>query len=102
MATMTFHNETVKHDDALITATPPTRPRAYYAHLYDQSGMLTKLNGTIYFLADDTHAITKFEPEHINWCTVLGEVTTSQVQAMWDRINGGPATICTTRPMGRS
>jgi hypothetical protein len=99
MTSMTFVTETVKSPEALAAVRPD---RAYRAHLYDQSGILTKLNGTIYFIADEDQQITKFEPEMINWCTVLGEVVTAERQRIHDYINGGPARIATTRPLGHT
>ena len=102
MSTITFQDHTVETDHAIITPTAPTHPRAYRAHLYDQSGTLTKLNGTIYFVADEDGAITKFEVEMVNFCTVLGEVLTKEAQAMWNRINGGAWNMACDRPIGRS
>lgn len=98
MATITFQASAVQPEPAPLA---PAKPRAYRAIVYEESGTLAKINGVIYFVSD-AGKITEFDVPMANFCTVLGEVTTSQVQAMWDRIAGGAARIACTRPMGRS
>jgi hypothetical protein len=56
--------------------------KAFYAHLFDRSGVLTKLDGTIYFLGDDDSLI-EYEPDMANFCTVLGECAVSDTQQVW-------------------
>ena len=70
--------------------------KAFYAHLYEQSGVLTKVQGTIFFFGDDG-AIVEYEPEMATFCTVLGECAVADTQKIMDRIHGGAAWICTHR-----
>ena len=79
------------------TTTPRKAPRAYYAHLYDVSGALTKVNGVLYFVTDDD--IVELEPAAINFLTVLGEMTLSNAQRIADLMSGGAAGVCTSRRM---
>jgi regulation of enolase protein 1 (concanavalin A-like superfamily) len=70
--------------------------KAFYAHLYDQSGVLGKVDGTIYFFGDDG-TITEYEPDMANFCTVLGETSLADTQRIMDRLHGGATFICTHR-----
>jgi hypothetical protein len=79
--------------------TPTRKPRAYYAHLYDQSGALTKVSGVLYFVTDDE--IVEVEPAMLNFLTVLGEMTLSNAQRIEDLMQGGPAAIACSRQEGR-
>ena len=97
MPRITFHDDPSKSDAILPT---PTRPRAYYAHLYDQPGILAQINGVLYFVSEEGR-VTKFQPEMTNWCTTLGAVVPSEMQRIHDRINGGAWKIACDRPMGR-
>jgi hypothetical protein len=83
---------------ATVPGTTPKSNRAYYAHLYGQAGALTKVNSTIYFLAD-TGAITVIESVGCPFLTILGEIGLADTQQMCDRLQGGAAAICTTRAM---
>jgi hypothetical protein len=76
--------------------TGTTKVKAFYAHLYDQSGVLGKVGGTIYFFGDDG-SVTEYEPEMATFCTVLGETSSADTQQVMDRIHGGAAWICTHR-----
>jgi hypothetical protein len=80
------------------TIAAPTAPvnRAYYAHLYTDAGVLTKLDGIIYFLSD-TDALTEIQPDHINFLCVLGEVGLADCQQIMDRMHGGAAAIACRR-----
>ncbi len=82
---------------ASTTAHKPAR--AYYAHLHDEAGALAKVDGTIYFMASDTGALTAIEPEHCPFLTVLGEIGLCDTQAIMDKIHGGAAWIATHRQM---
>jgi len=78
----------------------PCKPsRAYYAILDEQHGTLAQLNGTIYFLADDTEALTAITPEHFPFLMTLGCVGLADTQAILDRLHGGAAGVCTSRAM---
>lgn len=95
----TVHESTnpVQFDVALRTS---AAPRAYHAWLYDQHGIVTKFQGAIIFMADDTHVLTELEPDMLNWITIQGEIGLSEVQALRDTMAGGAARICTARTMG--
>lgn len=80
-------------------AVPCKPPRAYNAWLYDRHGVLTQLNGVVVFMDSETHALTEVEPPMYNFCTVLGEIGLSDCQYALDVLRGGPAAICTARPM---
>jgi hypothetical protein len=73
--------------------------KAFYAILFDDHGILSKLGGQIYFFGDDG-TIIEYEPDMCNFCTVLGEVGLSETQALIDRIHGGASWICTHRTAG--
>jgi hypothetical protein len=83
------------------TIANPTTSRkpaqAFYAHLYDQAGALTKVNGTIYFLSSETGDITEIEPEHCTFLTVLGEIGLADTQQIMDQLHGGAARIACSR-----
>jgi hypothetical protein len=82
---------------ATVAASTPTRkPVAFYAHLFGQSGMLGKVDGTIYFFGDNGD-IMEYEPDMANFCTVLGETDIADTQKIMDRIHGGYAAIACHR-----
>jgi hypothetical protein len=84
----------------MATATLPqssTPRKAFYAHLYEEPGLLAKVDGTMYFLVPDTGAITAIEPEMCPFLTVLGEIGLADTQRIMDDIHGGLATIATSR-----
>jgi hypothetical protein len=76
----------------------PTVNKAFYAHLYDEAGALTKVNDVIYFLAD-AGEITVIEPPDCTFLTVLGEIGVCDTQKMVDRLAGGFAAIACQRQM---
>jgi hypothetical protein len=76
------------------------KPRAFYAHLFDESGALTKVNGTLFFVGDDG-AVVEVEPSMVNFLTVLGEMTLADAQRIDDLMNGGPAGVACGREEGR-
>jgi hypothetical protein len=86
---------------ATATLAQPTQPRkpakAYYAHLYDEAGMLAKVDGTIYFMDPESGAITAIEPEHCPFLTVLGEIGLTDTQRLMDALHGGLVALCTSR-----
>jgi hypothetical protein len=50
-------------------ATPVTISKAFFAHVYEESGILAKVDGTLYFFGDDG-SMTEFEPEMAPFTTV--------------------------------
>jgi hypothetical protein len=80
----------------LPTATPNVK--AFYAHVYDEPARIAKVNQALYVIYDDGR-IEDFEVAMAPWTTILGDVAVSELQAMWDRVAGGPAAICTSRQM---
>jgi hypothetical protein len=83
---------------ATVLETTPARkaPKSFYATLYDEHGILGKVDGTIYFFADDG-SITEFSPEMSPWVCILGEAGIADTQALMDRLHGGAARIACTR-----
>ena len=80
-------------------ADPPTpsKPRAFYAHLFDVSGVLAKVDGDLMFFGDDGD-ITTVEPSMITFLTVLGETGLADTQRIMDVIvHGGYAAIACGR-----
>jgi hypothetical protein len=75
--------------------------KSFFAHLFDQSGVLAKVNGELVFFGDDD-TITTVEPSMINFLTVLGETGISNTQALLDRLHGGYAAVACSREEGRA
>lgn len=84
---------------ATVTPSLPTRkcPKAFNAILDDDAGVLTQLDGQLYFLAHDTEALTAIQPEHCNFLVVLGETGLSATQQIIDSIHGNLAFIACSR-----
>jgi hypothetical protein len=74
-----------------------TCPKAFNAMLDDDAGVLTQLDGQLYFLAHDTETLTAIQPEHCTFLVVLGEVGLSGAQQIMDSIHGGLARLSTSR-----
>jgi hypothetical protein len=76
----------------------PTRkaPKSFFAHLFDVSGVLAKVDGALVFFGDDD-TITTVEPQDCNFLTVLGEVGVSETQGVMDRLHGSAPWIATHR-----
>jgi len=74
--------------------------RAKYATVYDEAATIARVNDVLYVIYPDGR-IEPFEVEMAPFTVVLGDVATSETQAMWDRIAGGAAAICTHRTEGR-
>ena len=83
----------------MATVAQPTI-KAKYATVYDEAATIAKVHDVMYVIYDDGR-IEPFEVEMAPFVTILGDVAISETQAMWDRIAGGPAAICTHRTMGR-
>ena len=84
---------------AMMTATTTKVNKAFYAFFDDTHGVLTKVHGTMYFLATVSGDITEIEPEHCPFLMPLGELGLSDTQALMDRLNGGAAWLATHRQM---
>jgi hypothetical protein len=77
----------------------PRKPaKAFYAHLFMDSGALVKVGGTLYFVGDDG-AIVEVEPGMVNFLTVLGEMTLADAQRIEDLMAGGAASVACGRQM---
>ncbi len=84
---------------ATLAASTPTRKpaaKSFYATLYDAHGIMGKVDGVIYFFADDG-TITEFSPEMSPWVCILAETGIADTQAILDRMHGGAAWIATHR-----
>jgi hypothetical protein len=73
--------------------------KAKYATVYDVPATIAKVNQALYVIYDDGR-IEAFEVEMAPFTVVLGDVAVSELQAMWDRVAGGPAHIACQRQMG--
>jgi hypothetical protein len=78
---------------------PAQNVKTFYAILDTTHGVLTKVHGTLVFLATDSGAVTEIEPEHCAFLMPLGEVGLAETQALMDRLHGGAAWIATHRLM---
>lgn len=68
----------------------PSKPiRVYRAHLDESEGVLTKLDGTLYFLADVTNELTEVEPDMLPFLMVHGECGLAETQRLMDDMKGG-------------
>ena len=70
--------------------------KAFYAIFDDANGALTKVNDTLYFLAD-AGVITTIEADMCHRVIVLGEVALADTQNILDQMRGGFAKIACTR-----
>ena len=82
----------------MATVAQPTI-KAKYATVYDVPARIAKVNGALFVIYDDGR-IEDFEVEMAPFTVVLGDVSTAECQAMWDRVGGGAAWICTHRTAG--
>ena len=78
-----------------MTVAQPTI-KAKYATVYDEPARIAKVNHGLYVIYDDGR-IEDFAVEMAPFTVVLGDVAISELQAMWDRIAGGPVGICLRR-----
>jgi hypothetical protein len=83
-----------------VAATPaPRKPaKVFYAHLDDQPGALTRVQGIIYFVAD-AGEIIEITPAHITFLVVLGEMQLADAQRIEDLMHGGAAGVACSRAM---
>ena len=77
---------------------PQPTIKAKFATVYDEPARIAKVNQALYVLYDDGR-IVEFEVEMAPFTMVLGDVSISELQAMWDRVAGGYAGVCTSRHM---
>jgi hypothetical protein len=74
-------------------------PKAFFAHLFETSGVLSKVQGEYVFFGDDDSIVT-VEPSMFTFLTVLGEVGISETQRIMDVIvHKGYAAVATSRMM---
>jgi hypothetical protein len=72
-------------------------PKSFYAHLFETSGVLAKVNAELVFFGDDD-TITTVEPEMIPFLAVLGECGLSETQRIMDVVvHGGAAAVACGR-----
>jgi hypothetical protein len=76
--------------------------RAYYAILDDTSGALTMVQGTLYFVPEDSSDIVEITPEHVNFLVTLGQMTLADGQRIEDLMAGGAVSVCLSREEGRN
>jgi len=84
-----------------MTTVPQPTIKAKYATVYDAPARIAKVNDVLYVIYEDGR-IEPFEVEMAPFVTVLGDCQTAELQAMWDRVAGGFATIACSRHEGRS
>jgi hypothetical protein len=77
---------------------PQPTIKAKYATVYDAACTLAHVNRVLYVIYDDGR-IEEFSIAMAPFTVVLGDVQTAEPAAMWDRIAGGPAALCTSRQM---
>lgn len=87
---------------ATVTSSDSTRkaPRAYSAHLYDEEGVLTCLDGRFYFRADATGLVTTIDDAPaLNFLfinddlDIHGERGLHETQRFIDSLSGGLVAI---------
>ena len=77
-------------------------PKSFYAHLFETSGVLAKVQNALVFFGDDETIVT-VEPSMINFLTVLGETGVADTQRVMDVIvHSGYAAVACSRDEGRS
>jgi hypothetical protein len=80
------------------TLPPPAKNvKAFYAILDETHGVLTKVHGTMVFMASDSGDMTEIEPEHCPFLMPLGEIGLADTQRILDRLHGGAVGVCLTR-----
>jgi hypothetical protein len=81
-----------------MATVPQPTIKAKYATVYDEAATIAKVNDVLYVLYADGR-IEDFSIEMAPFTVILGDVQTSETQAMWDRIGGGAARIACDRQM---
>jgi hypothetical protein len=83
-----------------MTTIPQPTIKAKFCSVYDEPATIAKVNQSLYVLYDDGR-IEDFDVEMAPFTVVLGDVAVSELQAMWDRVAGGPAGVACSREEGR-
>jgi len=78
------------------TTTQSKPAKAFYAFLDDTHGVLTKVQGTMYFMSD-AGDITEIEPQHCPFLMPLGEVGVADTARILDDMHHGAVGICLSR-----
>jgi len=75
------------------------KPRkAWYAHYYDQHGVLTAdEGGQVWFLDSDTDELIAIDPTMYRWIDVHGECGLADAQLAADRRHGGYVAVACSR-----
>ena len=83
---------------ATVAQAPTTRkaPKAFYAHLYDTHGTITRVDGEYVFMADDG-TLTVVDMEMFPWIQLHGEIGLCETQAFMDQLHGGAIGIALAR-----
>jgi hypothetical protein len=79
-----------------MTIVPQPQVKAKYATVYDEPCTIAKWGQALYVIYDDGR-VEEFEVEMAPFTTILGDVHTGALQAMWDRIRGNAVGVCLTR-----
>ena len=81
-----------------MTTLPSAEPKvnAFYAVLYERSGVLGKVDGRIYFFGDDG-SVVEYEPDMAVFTTVLGRTDLADTQKILDQLHGGYAAVACGR-----
>ena len=74
-----------------------TPGKAFRCTVYDEAGVLAKVDGQILFCRDSDSALIDFEPEMAPWTCILAEASLAATQAILDQMHGGAAWIATHR-----
>ena len=85
---------------ATVLETPETRKpaKAFYAHLYDDHGILTMdEHGAVWFRHSDTEDLTLITPEMYPFVMPHGEVGLAECARLADQRRGGYAAIACGR-----
>jgi hypothetical protein len=78
-------------------AVPTKNVKAYRCTIYDEPGVLAKMDQQITFFRDSDSAIIDYEPEMAPWVCLLGEVGLSETARILDAMHGGCVGLCTSR-----
>jgi hypothetical protein len=84
----------------MLTVARPTI-KAKFVHLYDADAIIAKVNNGLYVFHPDGR-VEDFTIEMAPFVAILGDVGLAEVQAMWDRVAGGPAKVACSREQGVS
>jgi hypothetical protein len=79
--------------------TTQSKPKAFYAHYFDEPGALTKVAGSLYFVSD-AGEVTEVALDTLNFLTVLGAMQMADAQRISDLMDGGYAGVACSREQG--